>query len=275
MNPSFVTASASEPIIRLTNLTRCFGEFVAVDNLNLTIAPGESFGLLGPNGAGKTTLIKMLTTLLPPSSGEATVAGFSITRAEANVRRVIGYVPQVLSADSSLTGYENLLVFAGLYNVPTSERRERIFSALRFMGLEEAANRLVNSYSGGMIRRLEIAQSILHRPRVLFLDEPTVGLDPIARKAVWDVINELRRNYGTTILITTHFMEEADQLCPRVAIMHRGRVVALDTTTTLKAAIGPKATLEDVFIHYTGNSLTATEDYRDTARTRRVAKRLG
>jgi len=269
------TATDPESVIRITNLTRRFGEFVAVDNLNLTIASGESFGLLGPNGAGKTTLIKMLTTLLPPSSGEATIAGCSITRAEADVRRIIGYVPQVLSADSTLTGYENLLIFAGLYNVPARERQERIMDALRFMGLEDAAKKLVNTYSGGMIRRLEIAQSILHHPRVLFLDEPTVGLDPIARKAVWEVITGLRRNYGTTILITTHFMEEADHLCPRVAIMHHGRVVALDTTTNLKAAIGPEATLEDVFIHYTGDSLATAEDYRDTARIRRVAKRLG
>jgi len=275
MNPASNSVHSPEPIVRITNLTRRFGEFVAVDKLNLTIAPGESFGLLGPNGAGKTTLIKMLTTLLPPSSGEATIAGCSITHNEAGVRRVIGYVPQVLSADSSLTGYENLLIFAGLYNVPAPERKERIFGALRFMGLDDAANRLVSTYSGGMIRRLEIAQSVLHRPPILFLDEPTVGLDPIARKAVWEVVNELRRNYGTTILITTHFMEEADHLCPRVAIMHHGRVVALDTTANLKATISPEATLEDVFIHYTGDSLNATEDYRDTARTRRVANRLG
>lgn len=267
--------SNPEPIIRLDSLACRFGEFVAVDNLNLTIAPGESFGLLGPNGAGKTTLIKMLTTLLPPSSGKATVAGFSIKSAESEVRRIIGYVPQVLSADSALTGYENLLIFAGLYNVPMRERRTRIMDALRFMGLEEVAHRLVRTYSGGMIRRLEIAQSILHHPRVLFLDEPTVGLDPIARKAVWEIVSELRRSYGTTLLITTHFLEEADNLCSRVAIMHRGRVVALGAPAALKSAVGPGATLEDVFIHYTGDNFHATEGYRDTARTRRVANRLG
>ena len=265
----------SAPIIRLTNLTRRFGEVLAVDNLELTIAQGESFGLLGPNGAGKTTLIKMLTTILPPSSGEATVAGFSITRADADVRRVIGYVPQELSADSTLTGYENLLAFAGLYNVPARTRRERILEALRFMGLEEAANRLVRTYSGGMIRRLEIAQSILHHPAVLFLDEPTVGLDPVARKTVWEIVTELRRSYGTTLLTTTHFMDEADSLCSRVAIMHRGRIVALGTPAELKATVGPQATLEDVFIHYTGDSLAQTEGYRDTAKTRRITSRLG
>ncbi|MCL2149368.1 MAG: ATP-binding cassette domain-containing protein [Dehalococcoidia bacterium] len=263
------------PVVRLIKLTRCFGELAAVDNLDLDIATGESFGLLGPNGAGKTTLIKMLTTILPPSSGEAMVAGFSITRAASDVRRVIGYVPQVLSADSSLTGYENLSIFAGLYSVPARTRRERTMEALRFMGLEEAAHRLVRTYSGGMIRRLEIAQSILHHPSVLFLDEPTVGLDPIARKAVWEVIAELRRSYGTTLLTTTHFMEEADSLCSRVAIMHHGVVVALGSPATLKATVGPNATMEDVFIHYTGDNLTEAEGYHDTARTRRVASRLG
>ncbi len=269
------TENNGTPVICLANLSRRFGGLLAVDNLNLTITPGESFGLLGPNGAGKTTVIKMLTTILPPSSGEATVAGFSITRNDSDVRRVIGYVPQVLSADSSLTGYENLLVFAGLYNVPASARRERILDAMRFMGLDGAAHRLVRTYSGGMIRRLEIAQSIMHRPRILFLDEPTVGLDPIARKAVWEIVTELRRNHGTTLFITTHFMEEADSLCSRVAIMHRGKTVALGTPAALKATVSPKATLEDVFIHYTGDSLASTEGYSDTARTRRAANRLG
>ena len=274
MDHASVTEDDPAPIINISRLTRRFGEFVAVDNLNLDIAQRESFGLLGPNGAGKTTLIKMLTTMLPPSSGEATVAGSSITNSKASVRRIIGYVPQVLSADSSLTGYENLLVFAGLYNVPAREQQPRILSALHFMGLEEAANRLVRTYSGGMIRRLEIAQSILHHPRVLFLDEPTIGLDPIARKAVWEIVTNLRRSYGTTLFITTHFLEEADSLCSRVAIMHHGRIAAIGTPAELKAAVSPEATLEDVFIHYTSDSLNTMEDYRDTARTRRAANRL-
>jgi ABC-2 type transport system ATP-binding protein len=243
------------PILQTADLTRRFGDLTAVDKLNITVAAGESFGLLGPNGAGKTTAIKMLTTMLPPTAGEGEVAGFSIRHAANEVRRVIGYVPQMLSADANLTGYENLSVFAGLYNVPSAERRPRINEALHFMGLEEAAGRLVRTYSGGMIRRLEIAQSILHRPRVIFLDEPTVGLDPVARKAVWGHITELCRRYGTTILMSTHFMDEADSLCDRVAIMHHGRVVAMDSPESLKAAIGPGASLEDVFIRHTVTAL--------------------
>jgi ABC-2 type transport system ATP-binding protein len=262
-------------IIQTNDLTRRFGDLVAVDRLNISVSAGESFGLLGPNGAGKTTVIKMLTTILPPTSGDAFIDGFSIRRAPAEVRRVIGYVPQALSADSSLTGYENLAVFAGLYDVPGKERKPRIHDALHFMGLEDAADRLVRNYSGGMIRRLEIAQSILHRPRVLFLDEPTIGLDPVARKAVWAHIVELCHKYGTTLLLTTNFMDEADSLCGRVAIMHNGRVVAEGSPCELKAAISPLATLEDVFIRHTGDTLTTGDNYRDAARTRRVTNRLG
>jgi ABC-2 type transport system ATP-binding protein len=264
------------PVIETSALTRRFGSLMAVDGLTMSVEPGEIFGLLGPNGAGKTTAIKMLTTLLPPTSGEATVAGFSITRHAAQVRQVIGYVPQMLSADATLTGYENLWVFARLYDIPRAEREARIHSALAFMELEEAANKLVSTYSGGMIRRLEIAQSILHQPRVLFLDEPTIGLDPLARKAVWEHITELQASYGTTILLTTHLMEEADHLCQRVAIMHLGKMVAIGSPAQLKATIsGDGVTLEDVFVHYTGETLDAGSSYRETSRTRRTAKRLG
>jgi ABC-2 type transport system ATP-binding protein len=204
------------------------------------------------------------------------VAGFSITRHAAHVRKAIGYVPQMLSADGSLTGYENLWVFARLYDVPRAEREERTRKALAFMGLEDAANKLVRTYSGGMIRRLEIAQSILHQPIVLFLDEPTIGLDPLACKVVWEHITELRDSYGTTIFMTTHLMEEADHLCQRVAIMHRGKIVAIGPPAQLKAAIGGEGiTLEDVFVHYTGDMLNTGGSYRETSRTRRTAKRLG
>ena len=242
----------------------------------MSVEPGEVFGLLGPNGAGKTTAIKMLTTLLPPTSGVATVAGFNVVRQSGQVRRNIGYVPQMLSADSSLTGYENLWVFARLYDVPRAELKDRVRAALDFMGLEDAADKLVRTYSGGMIRRLEIAQSILHQPRVLFLDEPTIGLDPLARKAVWEHIADLRHGHGTTIFMTTHMMEEADSLCHRVGIMHRGKLVAIGSPTQLKAAIvGDDVTLEDVFLHYTGDELGAVESFRETSRTRRTARRLG
>jgi ABC-2 type transport system ATP-binding protein len=264
------------PIIEISGLTRRFGSLTAVDSLNMSVEAGETFGLLGPNGAGKTTAIKMLTTLLRPTSGTAFVAGFSITRQAASVRRVIGYVPQMISADASLTGYENLWVFSRLYDVPRAEREKRIQDALAFMGLEDAAGKLVQTYSGGMIRRLEIAQSIMHRPQVLFLDEPTIGLDPLARNAVWDHITELRESFGTTIFMTTHLMDEADSLCHRVAIMHRGKLVAIGAPAELKGALGGKdTTLEDVFVHYTGDTLEAGGTYRDTKRTRRTARRLG
>jgi ABC-2 type transport system ATP-binding protein len=264
-------------ILETFGLTRRFGDLVAVDAVSLSVQAGETFGLLGPNGAGKTTLIKMLTTLLPPSAGSARVGGFDIVRQAAQVRRIIGYVPQLLSADGALTGYENLMVFAKLYDIPAREREARIREALAFMGLEEAADRLVRSYSGGMIRRLEIAQAMLHRPRILFLDEPTVGLDPLARAAVWGHIDQLRAEYGTTVILTTHYMEEADSLCHRVAIMHLGRVAAVGTPLELKRSVGNEdTTLDQVFAHYTGGQLEETGGgYRDTARARRIARRLG
>ncbi len=263
-------------VLETDALTLCYGSRTAVDRLTLTIADGEVFGLLGPNGAGKTSTIKMLTTLLPPTSGTARVAGFDIVRRPADVRGVIGYVPQLLSADGSLTGYENLLIFAKLYDLPRRERAARIDAALAFIGLSEHAHRLVREYSGGMIRRLEIAQSMLHRPRVLFLDEPTGGLDPVARKAVWEALAQLRADYGATIFFTTHLMEEADAWCNRVGIMHLGRVAALGTPAELKASVGSdSATLDDVFIHYAGDTLETGGDYREVARGRRTARRLG
>ncbi len=264
------------PILETQALTRRFGTLTAVDALALSIEPGEMFGLLGPNGAGKTTTIKMLTTLLPPTSGGARVAGYDITRQAAAVRRVIGYVPQMISADGTLTGYENLLIFAKLYDVPRAEQDKRVRAALEFVGLTDSADKLVRAYSGGMIRRLEIAQSLIHHPQVLFLDEPTIGLDPNARRAIWGHLEELRHEFGTTILLTTHLMEEADRLCDRVAIMHLGRIAAIGTPDELKASIGGNgATLEDVFVHYTGNSLDSGGTYRETLRERRTARRLG
>jgi ABC-2 type transport system ATP-binding protein len=262
------------PVLSTDALTRRFGDFTAVDALTIAVDAGEVFGLLGANGAGKTVTLKMLTTLLPPTSGTARVAGFDIVRQAAAVRRVIGYVPQLISADGALTGHENLTIFAKLYDVPRGERAARVDEALRFMDLARVADKLVREYSGGMIRRLEIAQSMLHRPRVLFLDEPTVGLDPVARQAVWDHVERLRADYGTTIVLTTHLMEEADHLCTRVAILHRGRVVAMGPPADLKAAIGPQGTLDDVFARYAGEA-EAGGDYRETSRARRTAKRLG
>lgn len=257
-------------------LTRRFGKFTAVNGVDITVQPGEVFGLLGPNGAGKSTVIKMLTTLLPSTTGKATIAGFDLARQASAVRRVIGYVPQALSADGSLTGYENLLIFAKLYDIPQTQRAHRIRELLALMGLQDAADRVVRTYSGGMIRRLEVAQSILHRPQILFLDEPTVGLDPLARSSVWSLVQQLCTDYGTTVFLTTHFLDEADALCDRVAIMHQGSVITTGSPADLKASLHQSnATLDDVFIHYTGDQITSGVNYRETSRIRRTAQRLG
>ncbi|MGZ4104881.1 MAG: ATP-binding cassette domain-containing protein [Actinomycetota bacterium] len=256
-------------------LTRRFGDVVAVDHIDLTVHAGEIFGLLGPNGAGKTSTIKMLITLLEPTGGSAVVAGHDVKREPRAVRRSIGYVPQLLSSDSTLSGYENLLIFSRLYHVPRRERARRIEEALEFAGLQDARHRLVRTYSGGMIRRLEVAQSLIHRPLVLFLDEPTVGLDPIARRGVWDQIRSVRDREGRTVLLTTHHMDEAEELCDRVAIMHLGRIAAIGSVEELKRSVGEGVSLDDVFTRYTGASISSGGGYRDTARARRTARRMG
>jgi ABC-2 type transport system ATP-binding protein len=263
-------------IIEINGLTRRFGDLTAVDGLNLSIEAGEIFGLLGPNGAGKTTVIKMLTTLLPPSAGTARVADFDIQRQPARVRENIAYVPQLVSADGGLTASENLRLFAKLYGVPRREIAPRVSDALKFVGLEESADRVVRGYSGGMVRRLEIALALIHRPSVLFLDEPTVGLDPLARQAVWQQVRQLVREFGMTILLTTHFMEEADSLCDRVAIMNRGQMTTSGSPAELKAAIGtPDATLYDVFAHYSGEQLETGGNFQEISKSRRSIARLG
>jgi ABC-2 type transport system ATP-binding protein len=263
-------------ILETKQLTRRFSHLTAVDELNISVQEGEIFGLLGPNGAGKTTTLKMLTTLLPPTNGTALVAGFDIVHQARSVRRRIGYVPQLLSADGALTGYENLLMFAKLYDIHGIEREGRIQQSLKLMQLEEASRKLVSTYSGGMIRRLEIAQSMLHRPPILFLDEPTIGLDPLARGSVWEHIRLLKSNFGTTIILTTHYMEEADSLCSRVAIMHEGRIAAIGTPSELKDSLGGEdVTLDEVFAHYAGTELETGGSIREISRTRRTARRLG
>jgi len=263
-------------VLKINNLTRSFGAFTAVDAITLSINSGEIFGLLGSNGAGKTTTIKMLTTLLPPSSGDALVGGFSITKQSVDVRRVIGYVPQAVSVDGSLTGYENLLIFSKLYDLPRSEQHSRITEALRFMNLTAVADRIVGQYSGGMVRRLEIAQATLHRPQVLFLDEPTVGLDPIARDAVWKLLVNLRTNYGTTLIFTTHYLEEAESHCDRMAIMHLGKMVAVGTCAELETLLGKGShTLNDVFDHFAGTSSEAGGKLGNVSAERATEQRLG
>jgi ABC-2 type transport system ATP-binding protein len=263
------------PILTTNHLTRQFGTFKAVDNLNIEVDEGEVFGLLGPNGAGKTTSIKMMITLLSPTSGTATVGGYDVVRNSSQVRRLIGYVPQILSADGDLTGFENLLIFSKLHDLPKQGRKELIWDSLEFMGLGDVGDKRVKTYSGGMVRRLEIAQSMLHNPKLLFLDEPTIGLDPVGRKAVWDHIQRLRENLGTTIFVTTHYMEEADQLCSRLAIMNHAKMVVSGTPSGLKASINKEAaTLEDVFNYYAGDALETGGSFKETSRVRRTARRL-
>jgi ABC-2 type transport system ATP-binding protein len=261
-----------------SGLTYRFGAYTAVDHVDLRIERGETFGLLGPNGAGKTTTIRMLTTLLRPMAGTISVLGVSAAERPMLVRRLIGYVPQLLSADATLTGRENVELFARLFDVPRSQRRNRVETSLAAMGLSEPAGRLVKTYSGGMIRRLELAQALVNAPSLLVLDEPTVGLDPIARTDVWEYIAALRAQNDMTVLMTTHYMDEADTYCDRIALMHAGSIRATGTPGLLKATLGASATLDDVFRHYTGGTLddnTESGGIRDVRRARRTARRLG
>jgi ABC-2 type transport system ATP-binding protein len=272
------TAEAVTQAVDCVDLSYQFATHLAVDHVNLSIAPGEMYGLLGPNGAGKTTTIRMITTLLTPGTGSVRVFGIDTAARPMLVRRVIGYVPQALSADANLTGVENVELFARLFDVPRRERKQRVASALDAMGLTEAAGRLAGTYSGGMIRRLELAQSLISAPRLLVLDEPTVGLDPIARGVVWEYIANLRTEHQMTVLMTTHYMDEADAYCDRISLMHRGKIRVTGTPASLRAELGEDATLDHVFRHYTGDTLDKTPEeggIRDVRRTRRTARRLG
>ncbi|MBE3566241.1 MAG: ATP-binding cassette domain-containing protein [Thermogemmatispora sp.] len=264
------------PMIEVEDLVKRFGDKVAVDHITFSIQEGEAFGLLGPNGAGKTTTIRMLITLIPPTSGQMRIAGLDVQRHKMVIRRLLGYVSQSLSADSTLTGYENLLVVAKLLGFPRQERERRIWEVLELLNLRDAAHSLVRTYSGGMVRRLEIGQAILHRPRILILDEPTIGLDPTARRSVWEALELLRNQEQITLLVTTHYMEEADAYCQRVAIMDQGRIAAIGEPAALKASLNrPGATLEDVFTSVTGNTLESGGSYREVRQLRRRAQRFG
>lgn len=264
------------------NLTYRYGQFTAVDDVTLQVRPGETMGLLGPNGAGKTTMVRMLTTLAPVQHGELRIFGMDARRQTTGIRSNIGYVPQQLSIEPALTGRQNVAWFARLYGVPRSERAERVDQALVAMDLMEVADRLASSYSGGMVRRLEVAQALVNRPSLLVLDEPTVGLDPIARDGVWAQVQKMQAQFGMTVLLTTHYMEEADALCDRVALMHRGQLRAVGTPDKLKATVSPSATLEDVFRHYAASGLDeegdpaeAGESIREIRSSRKVARRVG
>lgn len=217
------------PVIETHQLTKAYNSFKAVDNLNITVEPGEIFGLLGPNGAGKTTTISMLCTILKPTSGSATVNGFDVVKEANQVRKSIGIVFQEPSIDDRLTGRENLYMHANLYGVPASEQTERINRILKLIELEDRADDLLRTYSGGMRRRLELGRGLIHYPKVLFLDEPTVGLDPQTRDHIWKYIHDLKKAHDITVVLTTHYMDEADRLSDRIAIMDHGKIVILDS----------------------------------------------
>jgi len=263
-------------MILTVNLTKRYRNLTALCNLNLEVKEGEIFGYIGPNGAGKTTTLKILATLLAPTSGTATIDGHDIARQAPEVRRAIGYVPQVISVDGTLTASENLMLMARLYDIPRAERKERVREMLAFLNLEGHTDALVRTFSGGMIRKMEVGQAMLHRPKVLLLDEPTTGLDPVARQNVWEHLFDLRGRFGTTIFFSTHNMEEADEVSDRVAVMNRGRIAATGTAEELKAKTGkPDATLEDAFIFFTGNKLQETGNFREIRRARQIERRLG
>ncbi|MYV51267.1 ATP-binding cassette domain-containing protein [Streptomyces sp. SID3212] len=283
------TAEKRTDAVTCTGLDYAFNETKAVDNLDLSVRAGEVFGLLGPNGAGKTTAIRCVTTLLPVPAGMVRVFGHDAAKERMAVRRLLGYVPQQLSADATLTGRENVTLFARVFDVPRRERAERVAQALAAVDLTDAADRMAKTYSGGMIRRLELAQALVSAPRLLMLDEPTIGLDPIARTSVWEHINAVRKATGMTVLVTTHYMDEAEQYCDRIALMHHGRIRGLGTPGELRGELrdrrvaagtatgkDPLPTLEDVFRDVAGSGLDEEGgDFRDVRTTRRTASRVG
>src|SRR5712675_1533032 len=233
--------------IDVRNIKKQFGEFEAVKGVSFDVAEGEIFGLLGPNGAGKSTLIRMMTTLLIPTAGTAVINGFDVTKNANGVRESIGVIPQALTTDLELSVEENLLIFAKLYGVPRDKRDKLITQLLEFVELTQWRKAQVKNLSGGMRRRVEIARGLVHEPRIFFLDEPTTGLDPVSRVAVWEMLAKIKRERNLTILITTHYMDEADKLCDRIAIVDHGELKALDSPLKLKASIPGKNVIEVSF----------------------------
>jgi ABC-2 type transport system ATP-binding protein len=233
--------------IEVNDIRKRFGDFTAVDGVSFNVQPGEVFGLLGPNGAGKSTLIRMLTTLLPPTSGTARVAGFDVAKQADGVRRAIGVIPQAMTSDTELSVEENLIIFSKLYGVASAKRKALIEELLDAVDLKEWRDKQVMYLSGGMRRRVEIARGLVHEPRIFFLDEPTTGLDPVSRVAVWEMIKKIKEQRGLTVLLTTHYMDEADKLCDRIAIVDHGKLVALDSPLKLKASIPSQNAIEVSF----------------------------
>ncbi len=269
-----MSGDSAQPAVLVDGLVVRFAEVEAVRGVSFAVEAGEAFGLLGPNGAGKTTTIRVLTTLLRPTAGRALVHGHDVVRDGLAIRRMLGYIPQAISIDSALTARENLEFYARVTDVPRKDRRERIAHAVSVMGLEAFLDRLGRNLSGGMLRRLEIATALLNRPRILFLDEPTVGLDPTARRLVWERLEELREEAGTTVLVTTHQMDEADRHCDRIAIMDLGTLAAQGTPAELREQFAAD-NLDDVFALATGRTIDEGGSFRDARRNRRLSRRLG
>ncbi len=276
-------SAAIDPAVLVDDLVVRFEQVTAVGGVSFAVAPGEVFGLLGPNGAGKTTTIRVLTTLLAPTEGRALVAGHDVRADSLAVRACIGYIPQAISVDGALTAWENLDFYGRVTGVPRRERRERIAEVIETMELSHMLDRLARTLSGGMLRRLEIASALLNRPRVLFLDEPTVGLDPNARAMVWERLRALREQSGTTILVTTHLMEEAERHCDRLGVIDQGRLIEQGEPSELIERHDADS-LEEVFRAITGRPLgeaTGEEDLDEQGRLsdvraqRRTARRLG
>jgi ABC-2 type transport system ATP-binding protein len=233
--------------IEVIDIRKRFGDFTAVDGVSFAVQPGEVFGLLGPNGAGKSTLIRMLTTLLLPTSGVGRVAGFDVAKQPDGVRRAIGVIPQAMTSDTELSVEENLIIFSKLYGVPRARRKQLIDELLAAVDLTEWRHKQVMYLSGGMRRRVEIARGLVHEPKIFFLDEPTTGLDPVSRVAVWEMIKKVKEERSLTVLLTTHYMDEADRLCDRIAIVDHGKLVALDSPMKLKASIPSQNAIEVSF----------------------------
>jgi ABC-2 type transport system ATP-binding protein len=261
----------SEDIIKVEGLTKVFNNhLVAVDHINFTVKKGEIFGFLGPNGAGKTTTINMLITILKPTEGKATILGSDIAKESSEVRNSIGLVPQEYTADDDLTGYENILLCADLYGIPRKVSKERAIDLLKLVELTDFKDKRVQTYSGGMRRRLELAAGLINRPKVLFLDEPTLGLDVQTRTATWNYIKTLKNEYGMTLFMTTHYLEEADSLCDRVAIVDHGKIIVTGTPTELKDSLGG-----DIITLSIESDTDITELIRNVAHVKDVKKENG
>lgn len=264
--------------IAVEGVSKKFGDFTAVDNVSFCVGAGETFGLLGPNGAGKSTLIRMMTTLLPITSGRIKVFNQDVALLPDRARLEIGVIPQAMTSDTELTVQENLSIYAKLYGVKRDERQRAIKELLEIVGLTEWRDAEVHTLSGGMRRRVEVARGLVHSPKILFLDEPTTGLDPVSRVDVWEMLEKIQRERQLTILLTTHYMEEADRLCDRIAIIDHGRLITLDTPGNLKASVpgsNDDTSLNDVFAYYAGRGLPDSGAHNGvtSARDLRAAKK--